>query len=123
MDREEMEKMRALMQDFMTPTVRWVIVGGDGDLVVFTDADGRTTRYAANDKKEKHQLLAGTIETKTKWLGGELHQEVVLRDGVKATRTFAVEEDQLVVTTTFDGAGPGGRRPPVLWVYDRDVEQ
>lgn len=125
-DREEMERMRALMQEFMTPTVRWVIGGGEGDLVVFTDADGRSTRYAANDKKEKHQLLTGTIETRTKWDGGELRQEIELRDGMKAIRTYGLDDDQLVVTTTMEGGrGPGGgrRRAPVRWVYDRDVVQ
>lgn len=121
-----MERMRALMQEFMTPTVRWVIGGGEGDLVVFTDADGRSTRYAANDKKEKHQLLTGTIETRTKWDGGELRQEIELRDGMKAIRTYGLDDDQLVVTTTMEGGrGPGGgrRRAPVRWVYDRDVVQ
>ena len=93
---------------------------------MFTDADGRTTRYVANDKKEKHQLLTGTIETKTKWVDGALRQEIALRDGMKSSRTYAIEDDHLVVTTTMEGGpgpGGGGRRAPVRWVYDRDVVQ
>lgn len=125
-DAEAMEKRRALMQELMTPTVRWVIAGGDDGIIVFTDADGRTTRYVANDKKEKHQLLTGTIETQTKWVEGALRQEIALGDGVQATRTYALEGDQLVVETMIDGGrgpGGGGRRAPVRWEYDRDGVQ
>ena len=110
-----MERRRALMQDFMTPASHWVIAGGDGGLVIFTDVEGRTSRYLPNDKREKHQLLTGTIETKTKWSGRDLQQEIVLGDGVKAERSFSLDDrDRLVVTTRMSGGrgGPGGPGGP-----------
>lgn len=122
-DREEMERRRALIEDVLRPASRWVITPGDGGLIVFTDADGRSARFLANDRQEKHQRPSGTIETRTKWVGTELHQEIVLGKGLKAERTYSVDEgDRLVVSTRLQPGGPGGRRPPVRWVYDREVE-
>ena len=74
--------------------------------IVFADAEGRSTRYVPNDKKEKHQLTAGTIETKTKWDKGQLRQEISLPPGIKAVRVFIAvpETKQLTVTTSLEKA-------------------
>jgi hypothetical protein len=120
-DPKEMEKTMALMQELLTPTAHWIITSADDGTIVFSDAEGRSSRYIPNDKKEKHQLTDGTIETKTKWDNGQLRQEISLSNGMKSVRVFAVkpQDKQLTVTTTMEG-GPGGRRPPFRLVYDRD---
>ena len=109
------------MQELMMPVPHWIVTGRDDGTIVFTDNEGRSVRYLPNEKKEKHQLTAGTIETKTKWDKGELRQEIALFDGMKAVRvhTISPETAQLTVTTTMEG-GPGGRRSPFRLVYDRD---
>lgn len=118
--KEAMEAMRELM----TPTGHWVIKEEDGGAIVFNSAEGRSVRYVANNKKEKHQLANGTIETKTRWDNGRLRQEIELSTGMKAVRVFAVSADeaQLTVTMTTEGepGGRGGRQPPAQFVYDRD---
>ena len=88
-DPKEMEKTMALMQELMTPTAHWIITSADDGTIVFSDAEGRSSRYIPNDKKEKHQLTDGTIETKTKWDNGQLRQEIFLSAGMKAVRVFA----------------------------------
>jgi hypothetical protein len=116
-----MEKTMALMQELMTPTAHWIMTSADDGTIVFSDAEGRSSRYIPNDKKEKHQLTDGTIETKTRWDNGQLRQEIFLSAGMKAVRVFAVmpQDKQLTVTTTMEG-GRGERRPPFRLVYDRD---
>ena len=119
--KEAMEAMRELM----TPTGHWVIKEEDGGAIVFNSAEGRSVRYVANNKKEKHQLANGTIETNTKWDDGRLRQEIDLGTGMKVVRVFAVSSDevpQLTVSMTMEGGpgGRGGRQPPGQFVYDRD---
>lgn len=120
-DPKEMEKTMALVQELMTPTAHWVVSSADDGTIVFSDAEGRSSRFVPNNKKEKHQLTAGTIETKTKWDKEQLRQEISLPAGMKAVRVFVAspETTQLTVTTTMEG-GPAGRRPPYRLVYDRD---
>ena len=122
---QDMKKTMALIQELMTPTAHWVITSGEG-AITFTDSEGRSMRFVPNNKTEKHQLRAGTIETKTRWDNEQLRQEIALSGGIKAVRTLAVlpENGQLIVTTTMEG-GPGsrgGRRPPLRLVYLRDGE-
>jgi hypothetical protein len=123
-DPKEMEKMTALTQELMTPAPHWLVITTDEGTVIFTDAEGRSSRFVPNDKKEKHQLTAGTIETTTKWDKGQLRQEISLSGRMKAVRVFVAmpETRQLVVTTTMEG-GRGGRTPPFRLVYDRDGER
>jgi hypothetical protein len=97
------------------------VTSADDGTVIFADAEGRSSRFVPNDRKEKHQLTAGTVETKTKWEEGQLRQEISLPTGTKAVRVFASipETTQLTVTTSLEG-GPSGRRSPSRFVYDRD---
>lgn len=128
-DPQKMQEAMAAMREVMTPTNHWVITA-DGEALTFSDADGRSSHYTANDKKEKHQLAEATIETKTKWTtNGQLHQELSLPGGMKLSRDFSVvdgEVPQLIVTVTPEGGGGGDRggdrrRPPRRFVYDRDL--
>lgn len=123
-DPKAMEKMMALMQELMTPSAHWVVTSAEDGTVVIADAEGRSSRFVPNDKKEKHQLTAGTIETRTKWDKGQLRQEISLSGGMKAVRVLVVmpESRQLVITTTTEG-GFGARRPPFRIVYDREGER
>ena len=126
MNAQEMKTTMALIQELMTPTAHWVITSGEGGAITFTDSEGRSMRFAPNNKTEKHQLTAGTIETKTRWDNEQLRQEIALSGGMNAVRTLAVlpENGQLIVTTTMEGGpgGRGGRRPPFRFVYLRDGE-
>jgi hypothetical protein len=110
------------MRELMTPAAHWVITNGSEGAITMVDETGRSTRITANNKKEKHQLTAGTIETKTKWDSGLLSQEIEVSGGMKFTRTFHVEPTgQLIISTTTSG-GRGGDRPPVQFIYERDEQ-
>jgi len=119
--RAEGERAVALVQELITPTTKWLITRATGDMLAFTNADGRTARYTPNNKTEKHQLTNGTIETKSKWSRGELSQEISASDVIEIVRTFAIDSStgQLIVTTTFTG---GRQQRPFRVVYDRDDE-
>lgn len=124
-DPQKMDEAMAVMREVMTPTTRWMITGEAG-VVTLTDADGRSSRYTTDGKKEKHQLSNAAIETKSRWENGQLRQELSLPAGMKALRVFAVvqgETPQLVVTVSPQGGpeGRAGRRPPLRFVYDRDA--
>lgn len=135
MDPEQMRARMELTREVMRPTPHWVITS-DGDVLTFADADGRSTKYTINDKKEKHQLTGGTIETKSRWDNGQLMQELSLPGGMKMKRAFSLESGdvpRLIVTLTPEGegsgrpggdgaGGSGGRRAPLKFVYDRDVQ-
>jgi hypothetical protein len=119
-DPEKMQQTRDLMRELMTPAAHWVITNGSEGVITLVDETGRSTRITANNKKERHQLTAGTIESKTKWDSGLLSQEIEISGGMKFTRTFHVEPatGQLIVSVTSSGGR--GDRPPVRFIYDRD---
>jgi len=120
-DPEQMERARAIVEELMMPSTRWVITRSEQGAIAFTDAEGRSMKFVPDGRKEKHQLAGGTIETQTAWKDAHLRQEISLPGGMKLTRTFAVMPDprQLVVSTTTEG-GRGGRRPPTRFVYEAD---
>jgi hypothetical protein len=120
LDPEQMQQARDLMRELMTPAAHWVITSGAEGVITLVDETGRSTRITANNKKERHQLTAGTIDTRTKWDNGLLSQEIEVSGGMKITRTFRVEPttNQLIVSTTSSG-GRGGRAP-MRFIYDRD---
>ena len=120
-DPEAVQQAMAPMRELMTPSDRLIISRSSDEAIVFVEADGRTTRITPNDKKEKHQLTAGIIETRTKWSDPRLRQDISLPGGVKMLRTFEIEPEttRLLVTTTFEG----GQRPPIRFVYDSDADK
>jgi hypothetical protein len=120
MDPEAIKKMQAMMQEIMEPSRRWIVTVGD-ESITFVDTDGRSRRFMTTGKKEKHQIQSGTLETKTKWDGPQLRQEVELGGGTKIVRSFSVspETHQLIVLITV--SGEAGRRPsPMRLVYEPD---
>lgn len=122
--RADGERAVALVQELITPPTKWLIVREAGETLAFTNADGRTVRYAPNNRTEKHQLINGTIETRSKWDHGEFRQEISAPGALDMVRTFASDASthQLIMTTTFDGETAGRDRRPFRVVYDRDEE-
>lgn len=120
-DPEAMRKRMEVMREVTESPAHLIVTVGDGS-VTFVQADGRSQRFATNDKKEKHQLQSATIETKTKWDSLSLRQEIDLGDDQKVVRTFSVssETGQMTVSTSFGDDG-NGRRPPMRTVYDHDA--
>jgi hypothetical protein len=120
-DPDAMRKRMEVMREVMESPTHLIVTVGEGT-VTFVQADGRSQRFTTDGKKEKHQLQSATIETKTKWDGASLRQELDLGDGQKMVRTFSVPGDtgQLTVAATLGDDG-NGRRPPVRLVYDHDA--
>jgi hypothetical protein len=115
--RAEMQRRRNLARELLTPPTRLNITV-DGDIVTFTDADGRVKKYKTDGKKEKHQFDNGTVDTKSKWEKEQLTIETSTSGGMKLVETYSVNDrHQLVVEARFDG-GRGGDRPPIVHVYD-----
>jgi hypothetical protein len=120
-DPEKLKAARALIEELMTPSAVLTIGDHDG-AVTFTEADGRTRSYKTDNRKEKHQVTNGTVETRTRWEEGSLVIETELDAGLKVTQTYSVGADprQLTVLTKLEG-GPGRmsrQRPPRRTVYD-----
>jgi hypothetical protein len=63
-DPRNMKEAMEAMRELMTPTAHWVIREEEGGAVVFSNAEGRSVRYVANNKKEKHQLGWPTVPSK-----------------------------------------------------------
>ncbi len=123
-DKQEMQRMRDLTHEVLVAPTR-LVISQDGDVVSFTDDEGRVRRYTANGKEERHQLTSGTVETKTRWEDGALVMELEIPHGMKLSRHFAVavagDAKQLVVSTEIAGGdrgSPGGKHSPLKAVYD-----
>jgi len=109
------------MQELVQLPVRLTIIQ-DGDQVTFAEPDGVVRKYLANGKSEKHQLTAGTIETKTKWDGPSLEMELTAGDRMRLVRTYTVRNDprRLEVATRFEGRSRDQGRTVV---YDAEDAQ
>ena len=120
-----MQRRRLLMREVLQPPTR-LNISVDGDIVSFTDADGRVRKYKADGKKEKHQFDNGTVETKSKWDPAALVIEMSLDGGMKVSQSYGVAPDrrQLVVQTKMEGghSQDGSERPPITHYYDDAVE-
>jgi hypothetical protein len=125
-DREEMMRRRALMKELLEPSTRMTVTI-EGDVVAFTEADGRVRRFKTDGKKEKHQYDNGTVETRSRWDKDGLVIETALQNGMKLTETYALapgaDRRQLVLQTKIEG---GQRdvddRKPITRYYDDAVE-
>ncbi len=84
------------------------------------DADGHLRRYATDGKGEKHQLIAGVVETRTRWNEGRLVIEINSDRGMTLVESYAVDPDmrQLVVTLETENSRFQGSTRPVRRVYD-----
>jgi hypothetical protein len=120
-DREELERRRALMKEVLEAPLR-LIITVEEPLVIFTYADGRVARYKADGKEEKHQFTSGTVKTKTKWEVDRLTVETDLGDGFKITHAYKTNPDprQLVVLTITPGQSKD--LPPITHVYDETIQ-
>jgi hypothetical protein len=107
-----------MLQELLTPPDSLTIAVNPGEVVI-TDADGHVRHYATNGKKEKHQMMTGVVDTKTRWRGALLEMELVPPGPAKVVESFTVDERtrQLVVAVKVEG-GFGGARPASRRVYD-----
>ena len=123
--RAEMQRRRNLARELLTPPTRLNITV-DGDIVSFTDADGRVKKYKTDGKKEKHQFDNGTVETKSKWEEGALTIETSMDGGMKFTQSYSLVSDhrELMVQTKMEGgmSRDGDERKPITHYYDDAVE-
>ncbi len=105
---EELTRTRELMREVLEPESSFTIARSD-TTVTFVFPDGRTRTYAANDKGEKHQLTAGTVETKAKWDGGQFVVRTKVSDRISVVQTYLrhAEEPRLTVTSRLNGAFEG----------------
>jgi len=117
---EEMKRIRDLLRELMEAPAR-LTMALDGEAVAFVDEDGRVRRYVANGQAEKHQLAAGTVQTKTRWDGPSLIIETEAREGMRLKQTYSLEPGtgRLAVTTSMEGSRAPQDRPPLKAVYDR----
>ena len=109
-NQEDMQRMRDMMRELMQPAVRLTIVQRE-DTVSFTDDQGRVRKFVASGKKEKHQLDAATLETKSRWKDGALLIEWETGRGPTVLRSYRVDAaaNQLVVETSMKGGQPWRR--------------
>jgi hypothetical protein len=117
---EDIEARKRLMREVMEMPKR-LSIEQDGDRLVFTEPGGIVRIYLANNRAEKHQLVNGTIETRTRWEGDALLMEVRPADGVRIQHAFAIRGTprRLEIATTFDGLPKDVKR---LTVYDAPDE-
>jgi hypothetical protein len=117
---EDIEARKRLMREVMEMPKR-LSIQQDGDRLVFTEPGGIVRIYLANNRAEKHQLINGTIETRSRWEGDRLLMEVRPADGVRIQHTFAIRDTprRLEIATTFDGLPKDVKR---LTVYDAPDE-
>jgi hypothetical protein len=87
---EDMEVMRAAMDDVLEPAAVLTVTQGDPELIVVRD-DGRVLRLYTNGRKAKERN--GTVERKTRWDGARLVSNVKLEGGRKLTEVWALAED------------------------------
>jgi hypothetical protein len=118
---ESAANTRELMAEAMQAPEQMTITVAE-DHVTFVYPDGRDKHFATDNKKEKHQVDAGVVETKTRWDGPQLVMEWDVGQGGKVTNTYAVNPSgangrQLIVTTKVEG-GRGSERP-IKRVYDQ----
>lgn len=115
----DMAARRALMEELMALPPKFTIAQ-DGDKVVFIEPDGVVRTYLANGKTEKHQLVNGTIETKSRWDGAALEMELKPSGGLTIVRRYEVRGTprQLAVTTTTNRGPKNAKRIAVYDVTD-----
>jgi hypothetical protein len=112
---EDLATRRALMDELLAMPAS-LTIAQDGDRLSFVEPDGIARIYYANNRTEKHQLLNGTIETKSRWDDGALVMELAPRGGPTITRRYAVRPGvpgQLEITTRVDRDRKGVKRVAV----------
>lgn len=119
---EDMAARRRVIDELMAVPAS-ITIAQDGDRLSFVEPDGIARIYHANNRTERHQLLNGTIETKSRWADGALEMELKPRGGPAITRRYAVRPGalpRLEITTRVDRDRKGVKRVAVYERADRD---
>jgi hypothetical protein len=118
--REDIERMRAVMEVALRAPGKLTIVRSEAVLVV-TDEDGRSVRLTLDGKKNKSTVDGLEVETSSKWDDGVLRVERKFKGDMKAVDELSLPTDPriLVMTTKVEGGGTRGRALTLKRVYDR----
>jgi hypothetical protein len=112
-------KIEELVDEVRNPSPSLTIVQTNATVVV-TDSEGHSRTFRTNGKKDKQQLEAVTVDTKTKWDGARLVTEYDLPGGRKLTYAFSLVSNtgQLLIEETLAGGRPGASPTVIKRVYD-----
>jgi len=114
-------KIEELADEVRDPSPSLTITQTNATVAV-TDSQARTRTFRTNGKKDKQQLEAVTVNSKTKWDGPKLVTEYDLPGSRKLTYTYSLMPNthQLLIEETLEGGRSGsGKNPTVIKrVYD-----
>jgi hypothetical protein len=118
---EDRLKIEELVDEIKKPSPSLTIAQTQ-DTVAVTDSEGHTRTFRTNGKKDKQQLEAVTVSTKTKWEGDKLVAEYDLPGNRRLTYTYSLTSDprQLLIEETVAGGSQGSSANPttIKRIYD-----
>lgn len=82
----------ALRQELLTPPEE-LSLSLTNDVVIIGDGIGAAVSYKINGKSESHQLVNGSVSTKTRWDGNVLRQEIDGGRNSDFIRLFELSDD------------------------------
>src|SRR5262249_26603650 len=89
---EYLRAVQAMLDEVLRPPERLTIAVADSE-IAFTESGGGVVRLPTNNKSQKHQLLAGTAEIKTRWEGDKLVKETSLLGLAQVREIYSVTPD------------------------------
>lgn len=82
----------ALRHELLTPPEE-LTISLSGDRVIIGDGIGSPFTYVINNKTEVHQMVNGSVKTKTSWAGNTLRQEIDAGRNADFGRMFELSDD------------------------------
>ena len=82
----------ALRHELLTPPEELTISLG-ADRVIIGDGIGAPVTFVINDKTESHQMVNGSVKTKTYWAGAVLRQDIDAGRNADFGRMFELSDD------------------------------
>jgi hypothetical protein len=119
-NREEMERMRAVMEAVMRPPTRLILVKSESGLVQ-TDEEGVSLRIPLDGTKDTGAVNGLPFETTAKWEEGRLRLERKFKSGAKLVEQYSLSAEgrQLTIASKVEGGRmPEGSRT-IKRTYDR----
>jgi hypothetical protein len=115
-----MKAIRNLMDEIARPGPRMIILEADDVHVKMVDSEGHAVTYKTDNKKERHQLSAGTVQTQSQWQNGMLAIRFLIDHGPTVVKTYSAdaEHHRLLIAVRMDDSRVNGRSvPPSRYVY------